>query len=1422
LTPDPWGLRLRGVDIGVLGPVRVDGAGPLEPRDRMALTVLVVLRGQVVARDRFVEALWGEHPPASWAKQVQICVGRLRKALGTAAIETASGGYRLAIDDDELDVARFEELVTRARLLRAAGEADRSASSYARALALWRGPPFGETDGWMPARIEAARLEELRRTAEEEGLDARLAAGEHREVAVEAEALAAAEPLRERRWALLALARYRCGRQADALAALRLAKRTLGDQLGLDPGVELVRLEAAILRQDPSLSAVPQPAAVSDACPYKGLAPYDSVDADAFFGRDPEVAACLDRLRSSPLLVVAGPSGSGKSSLVRAGVVPALRRRGRAAVVFVPGQDPEAALADAVASVDDPTVLVVDQFEELFALGGQPEAIRRFCRRLAEYALDRDAVVIAVRSDHLGGLGGDAAFSRLVEQGLHLVTPLVGDLLREAIEKPAALAGLRLEAGLVDVLVRDCEGEPGALPLLSHALAETWRRRDGNVLTVEGYRASGGIHGAVARSADRLYDSLSPGQRAMLRSVLLRLVTTSPGGVPVRTPIPSRNLLGDAERERVVALLVRSRLVTAEQDSFEVAHEALVRAWPRLQAWLEDDTAGQRILQHLGASADGWESLGRPTTELYRGARLDTTLEWQDTTAPDLTQLERDFLEASAEQAASESRLLAERARREARHNRRLRAALAAASVLLLVSSMAGVVAVRGRQDARSQRDAARLAQDDAELEALVNRSIGLRSTDRGVAALFAVEAFRRRPDARSWSTLLSTFTAAPSFLGYHYLPGGCLAGDVVPGTTTAVVALDDGQLGMLDLVSGELDRRFPAPDTSEASSIVQVSADGGAVVQYLVASADAGCGSERSAGSDGPGSFSVFEVATGRRLVGPVPSPFPATDVAIDADGSHVTVAGGRAGDLAVYRVADGVELGTLAGLPPPAGIEPADRTAAVTFGPDGRAYVGSVAGPIREIDLDTLQVVRTFDGPPMSSNNHLLVTPDGLLVGGGSSTLVAIDTASGSTRWSVDVRTGIHPEPCPWLTVSADVDRLFCGNRYGVIEERGLTSGARTGATFDPQLGSVGDLAIADDGRELIAFGNETPAVSRWRLDGSGMVSRLVAAGHVVADGWDPTGDQLLVARRDPTATVDTDFTEFALWEDAADEPNGALAEVEGLGWAGDDTLLGFALATESIEFYSAESHTILEGVDIPLDSDHSWPSAGGRYLYSGFPDQVWTIDVRTRQRVEPTIRTEGFPRSVSATRDGERVIVTCCWPPGPGGSVTTVHDGRTGAVLAGPLIGPHLTAVSLDGALVGATGGSVATYDLETLEPIATLPGARGEINTLQFSRDSAVLLATSLDQTVSIYDVAAGTRVGDPIPTAAPFIYPSFLHPGGHRVAVTVGQGVQVWDIEPHRLAAAACELAGRNLTETEWATFLGDLGDRRATCPAFPT
>ena len=744
------------MEIELLGPLRVDGNGTsLQRRDQVLLSALALRRGEVITADQLAEALWGDQPPASWPKVVQGCVLRLRRALGQDAIETTSGGYRLTSSGDDLDTARFEHFVERGRALVVAGESERAAIAFDSALALWRGPPFDVLDGWPPGQIEAARLEELRRTAEERLLDARLESGEHRDVVAIAEARVAEEPLREHRWAVLALALYRCGRQADALRSLKLARHTLVEQLGIEPGAELVALEAAILRQDESLQAQPEPPAIAGKCPWKGLAPYDVEDTEAFFGRDGEVAACLGRLRATPLLVVTGPSGCGKSSLVRAGLVPALIRAGRPVAVFFPGPDPDAAMTNAVSSSEEAPVLVVDQFEEVFTLDDHGRRGRSFCRRLAEYATTQAPVVVVVRADHVASLVADAEFSGLAEQGLHLVAPLSGDRLREAIEGPATLAGLRLEGGLVDLLVRDTEGQAGALPLLSHALAETWRRRDGRVLTVAGYRATGEIRGAVARSADRLYESLPADQRQKLRSVLLRLVSQSADGEPVRSRVTTSTLAGDTDRERVLGLLVRARLVTSEEDTVELAHEALARAWPRLRSWLDEDAAGHRMLRHLAAAADGWESLGRPPTELYRGARLDAVLEWKTATAPDLTQQEEEFLEASGVEAASERQRLVDRARLQEHQNRRLRRSLMGVAILLVAAIAAGVLAYQQRQTARSE-------ERESALTALTSNATALRANRRDVAALLAVEAYRLAPSAATESALFGTFTASP------------------------------------------------------------------------------------------------------------------------------------------------------------------------------------------------------------------------------------------------------------------------------------------------------------------------------------------------------------------------------------------------------------------------------------------------------------------------------------------------------------------------------------------------------------------------------------------------------------------------------------------------------------------------------------
>ena len=314
--------------MALLGPAEVEGDVALAPREKAVLVALAVRSGQVVSPDQFADALWGQRPPSTWPKQLQACVVNLRKVLGAAAVETTVGGYRLRLGDDDLDVHRFERLVTAARTYLVAGEPERAVATFARALALWRGRRSRSRR--MVSRAE--RGDAARRVApRRRGGPPRREAGCRRAPGGGGggEPLVAAEPLRERRWAILALAQYRCGRQADALRTLERARRTLVEQLGVDPGRELVELQRAILSKTRRSGPVRRSRPPTPACPYKGLEAYDVDDHDSFFGRDGHVIACLERLRTHRLLVVTGASGCGKSSLVRAGLVPALARAGR-------------------------------------------------------------------------------------------------------------------------------------------------------------------------------------------------------------------------------------------------------------------------------------------------------------------------------------------------------------------------------------------------------------------------------------------------------------------------------------------------------------------------------------------------------------------------------------------------------------------------------------------------------------------------------------------------------------------------------------------------------------------------------------------------------------------------------------------------------------------------------------------------------------------------------------------------------------------------------------------------------------------------------------------------------------------------------------------------------------------------------------
>ena len=274
-----------------------------------------------------------------------------------------------------------------------------------------------------------------------------------------------------------------------------------------------------------------------------------------------------------------------------------------------------------------------------------PVQMREFFHALSGMMF-RGMLVVAIRADRLGNLANHEGFAEVIQSHMLMLTPLGPDGLRAVIEKPAQQAGLILEPGLVEILVRGADER--TLPLLSHALRQVWSRREGRVLTVDGYRASGQIDGAVAKTAEEVYATLSADGVRLLRDILLRLVEASPDGAVISRRVERTRIAIDDAHAQIVDRLVDARLLTTDEESVQLSHEALAREWPRLKDWLADDVEGQRIMRHLGSAAAAWDAMARPDSELYRGGRLTTAQHWRDAVDPALTAVEREFLDASA------------------------------------------------------------------------------------------------------------------------------------------------------------------------------------------------------------------------------------------------------------------------------------------------------------------------------------------------------------------------------------------------------------------------------------------------------------------------------------------------------------------------------------------------------------------------------------------------------------------------------------------------------------------------------------------------------------------------------------------------------------------------------------------------------
>jgi len=423
-------------------------------------------------------------------------------------------------------------------------------------------------------------------------------------------------------------------------------------------------------------------------CPFRGLYPFRASDQGFFFGREALVAQLQQRLAEHPFLAVLGPSGSGKSSLVLAGLIPALQAKepGLHLAYMTPGSDPPAALDSALAGVHNRrAVLVVDQGEELFTLCAEADTRQAFVERLLH--LPRQMrVVLTMRADFWGECAPYPALKEAMQASQELVAPMLPDELRRAIEQQAAHVGLRFEADLSQEILDDSHREPGAMPLLQHALLELWKRRHGRWLRAQEYRALGGVQQAIAHTADEVYAQLPAADQTRMRDIFMRLTRldydtlASGGGRDTRQRVgllellpagsdtgATRALLGRLADARLVVTSVNS--VTGRED-VEVAHEALIRSWPRLRTWLAEDRVELQLRAGIREAALEWEAHQRDEQCLvHRGSRLQDAVALSSHPRFAFNALEQAYVDACV--ALQEQ----ERAAREAQRQRELDAA---------------------------------------------------------------------------------------------------------------------------------------------------------------------------------------------------------------------------------------------------------------------------------------------------------------------------------------------------------------------------------------------------------------------------------------------------------------------------------------------------------------------------------------------------------------------------------------------------------------------------------------------------------------------------------------------------------------------------------------------------------------------------
>ncbi|MBA3361929.1 MAG: TIR domain-containing protein [Acidimicrobiia bacterium] len=1094
-----------------------------------------------------------------------------------------------------------------------------------------------------------------------------------------------------------------------------------------------------IIASDPA--ARPKPLSSSTVSPYQGLAAFQPEDAARFYGRDELVATLLGRLENERVLVVGGPSGSGKSSVVRAGLVPAI---GAGAIsgsarwplaLFTPRSNPVAELsyqltklsrdmtqlsgeplrdtfvtrdtgearylAEKVTAASGGLLLVIDQFEELFTLNGrnEQEAFVELLAELADPVDSRVRVVIVVRADFYGTCATFPWLASRITSNQVLVGPMTRSELRLAIEQPAIDAGWRLEEGLVDAVLDDGGGEPGALPLVSYAMAETWRRRNGSLLTIDGYRAAGGVAGAISQTAEALYqESFDDAERGSCRRLMLRLVTPGEGASDTRRQVAMDDLAYDGTPDvikRVAERMVDVRLLTIDRDTIEIAHEAILGSWPRLRHWIETSRDDLRMRQHIGYAAAEWVAQGRDPDLLYRGTPLQSAMEWFADNSDVLGQNDRQFLEAS-ETAFRTAQEQMEETRRRSRRIRRIGVSvLAALTVATAIASMVAFSALGEANDRFGQ--------------SLATQAVGMSGSDPRAALALAVEAIALGgPD--SYDARVALVDASQHLSSADYAPAGS---PIVVGDALSIAVSPNGQL----IATGNRD-----------------------------------------------GTVSLWS-GTGELLAGAVPGHEKAIEeITFTPDGEHL-VTGSFDRTVRVWDVSDPRQVpvpllvGSTGGLVWSVAVSPNGSTVASA----------SEDGSIRLWDL----VERRQLGDPVIETNHDFLTvafaPDGSL-------LLASNGRGEVMGWSLPDRRQVIT---PFNAHESDVWEIEFedgGARYATASSDGRI---RIWETSTGTLIAEPFAGLAEDvrGVQFVAPGKVAAGDEEGRLwvsaqDGS---RRTFSSSAHLGQITDSDSNGSLVV------TLGSDWL-MVIWSPAAIPTSTVIrnadAGVFGVAVSPNGAVVAFGDATGHVSLAATATGQMLVG-PLSLHDGVVWSLAfngDGSLLASGSADgTVVVIDASTGSQEYAF----DIGAGVGAVLFKGQELLT-----GTTDGMVRIWNGDE----VDRELGPHSSevlamALSSDGTLaVTDLGGSVRLWD--TTSGLLLGDPIRADDNAIRgvaWSQDGSILATASADEVVQLWDVPGTTLIGNltPHPDGATDVV--FL-PDGETIATTSSDGsVRLWDV-----------------------------------------